>query len=116
MAPARVGRALSRISRHPLGRDGHRGRRADRQLLAGAEEKLALEDLYLTDGIYRYAGGWNPRAVLATAFGCALAWGGLVVSQLSALTDYGWFVGAFGAGGLYLALEKLQGARAAKTA
>jgi NCS1 family nucleobase:cation symporter-1 len=75
------------------------------------KRRLALEDLYLVDGVYRYAGGWNPKAVIATIFGCALAWLGLFVPQLSALTDYGWFVGAFGAAGLYLALEKLQPAR-----
>ncbi len=72
------------------------------------KKQLALEDLYLPDGVYRYTHGWNPRAVIATIFGCALAWLGLVIPQLAALTDYGWFVGAFGAAGLYLALEKLN--------
>jgi NCS1 family nucleobase:cation symporter-1 len=59
--------------------------------------RLQLEDLYLPDGIYRYRGGWNPNAVAATLFGCALAWGGLVVSALKPLYDYAWFVG-FGVG------------------
>ena len=40
---------------------------------------VKLEDLYLADGRYRYAGGWNSAAVVATLAGCALAWGGLVV-------------------------------------
>jgi nucleobase:cation symporter-1, NCS1 family len=57
------------------------------------KKQLALEDLYLTDGAYRYAGGWNWRAVLATLVGCAAAWGGLVVPALRPLYDYAWFVG-----------------------
>lgn len=54
---------------------------------------LSLEDLYLTDGAYRYRGGWNLNAVIATLLGCALAWGGLVVPALEPLYDYAWFVG-----------------------
>jgi NCS1 family nucleobase:cation symporter-1 len=73
------------------------------------KQRLALEDLYMPDGVYRYSGGWNLRAVIATVFGCGLAWIGLLVSPLSFLTDYGWFVGAFGAAGLYLLLEKALG-------
>src|SRR5204862_5096257 len=45
--------------------------------------ELQLEDLYLGEGgIYR---GWNGRAILATAVGCALAWGGLIVPALKPL-------------------------------
>jgi nucleobase:cation symporter-1, NCS1 family len=55
--------------------------------------RLQLEDLYLPDGTYRYASGWNWRAVTATLLGCAFAWGGLVVPALKPLSDYGWFVG-----------------------
>jgi NCS1 family nucleobase:cation symporter-1 len=68
---------------------------------------LRLEDLYLVKGRYGYRGGWNPRAVVATAIGCFLAWGGLFVPLLAPLVDYGWFVGAFGAGFSYLAAERL---------
>jgi NCS1 family nucleobase:cation symporter-1 len=67
--------------------------------------ELLLEDLYLVEGAYRYAGGWNWRAVLATAAGCALAWGGVVAPALEPLYDYGWFVGFFAAGLLYWALS-----------
>jgi nucleobase:cation symporter-1, NCS1 family len=63
--------------------------------------ELALEDLYLPDGVYR---GWNGRAIGATALGCALAWSGLVVPALKPLYDYAWFVGFLVAGGAYLAL------------
>jgi NCS1 family nucleobase:cation symporter-1 len=57
------------------------------------KKRLALEDLYLSDGAYRYASGWNWKAVAATLLGCALAWGGLVVPFLKPLYDYAWFVG-----------------------
>ena len=63
--------------------------------------QLALEDLYLPDGVYR---GWNLRAIAATAIGCALAWGGVVVPTLKPLYDYAWFVGFFAAGLAHLAL------------
>jgi len=55
--------------------------------------RLRLEDLYLPDGAYRYASGWNWRAVVATLLGCAFAWGGLLFPPLKPLVDYGWFVG-----------------------
>jgi nucleobase:cation symporter-1, NCS1 family len=54
---------------------------------------LDLEDLYLTDGRYRYTGGWHMPGVVATIAGCALAWGGLVIPPLRPLYDYAWFVG-----------------------
>ena len=66
--------------------------------------RLRLEDLYLPTGVYRYAGGWNFRAVVATLAGCALAWGGLVVPALKPLYSYAWFVGFFASGLLYWAL------------
>jgi NCS1 family nucleobase:cation symporter-1 len=64
---------------------------------------LRLEDLYLADGVY---GGWNVRAIAATAIGCALAWGGVVVPPLRPLYDYAWFVGFFAAGAAHLALTR----------
>jgi nucleobase:cation symporter-1, NCS1 family len=72
---------------------------------------LQLEDLYLTDGAY---GGWNVRAIAATAIGCALAWGGLVVPMLKPLYDYAWFVGFFAAGIAHIALAP-RGLPAVKT-
>src|SRR5499426_2201994 len=62
---------------------------------------LNLEDLYLTDGVYR---GWNVRAIAATAVGCALAWSGVVIPPLKPLYDYAWFVGFLVAGATHLAL------------
>jgi NCS1 family nucleobase:cation symporter-1 len=58
--------------------------------------ELHLADLYLPHGRY---GGWNMPAVVATLVGCALAWGGLVITPLRPLYDYAWFVGFLAAGG-----------------
>ena len=66
--------------------------------------QLDLEALYLVDGAYRYRGGWNWRAFVATGAGCALAWGGLAVPVLRPLYSYAWFVGFFAAGLLYWGL------------
>jgi NCS1 family nucleobase:cation symporter-1 len=68
--------------------------------------KLQLEDLYLPKGVYTYRGGWNTRAVVATAVGCFLAWGGLAIPAMAPLVDYGWFVGAFGAALSYLIAQR----------
>src|SRR5688572_31801061 len=54
------------------------------------KKQLALEDLYLGDGVYS---GWNWAGVIATVAGCALAWGGLVIPALKPLYSYAWFVG-----------------------
>ena len=67
--------------------------------------KVRLEDLYLADGSYRYAGGWNASAVIATVLGCALAWAGLVIQVLHPLYDYAWFVGFGVAMSVYLILN-----------
>jgi nucleobase:cation symporter-1, NCS1 family len=64
--------------------------------------RLALEDLYLTDGAYRYRGGWNVPATVATLAGCAVAWGGLIFQPLRPLYDYAWFVGFAVAAVVYL--------------
>jgi NCS1 family nucleobase:cation symporter-1 len=64
---------------------------------------LRLADLYLREGAY---GGWSAPAVIATLAGCALAWGGLVIPLLKPLYDYGWFVGFFVAGAVYLILKR----------
>jgi nucleobase:cation symporter-1, NCS1 family len=74
--------------------------------------ELQLEDLYLLDGVYK---GWNWRAIGATALGCALAWGGLILPALKPLYDYAWFVGFFAAGATHFALSRTAGAAAARS-
>ncbi len=54
---------------------------------------LALTDLYLEAGEYRYINGWNWKAVVATLVGCLSAWIGAFVPALSILYQYAWFVG-----------------------
>jgi len=43
--------------------------------------------------------------VVATAVGCGVAWGGLVVPALRPLYAYAWFAGFFAAGFLHWALS-----------
>jgi NCS1 family nucleobase:cation symporter-1 len=57
------------------------------------KRELALADLYLPDGVYRYTAGWNLAATFATLAGCAAAWGGLFIPAMRPLYDYAWFVG-----------------------
>jgi NCS1 family nucleobase:cation symporter-1 len=66
-----------------------------------------LADLYKANGMYRYASGWNWRAVVALAIGVLLAVGGAYTAQgtqgpfpaagiiafLKPLYDYSWVVG-----------------------
>jgi NCS1 family nucleobase:cation symporter-1 len=54
---------------------------------------LDLEGLYLADGAYAYAGGWNWRAVAATTLGCAFAWIGRFWDPMKPVYNYAWFVG-----------------------
>jgi NCS1 family nucleobase:cation symporter-1 len=69
-------------------------------------QELRLEDLYLTDGAYRYTGGWHLPGVVATLAGCAAAWAGLVVPALRPVYDYAWFVGFGVSLAVYVALAK----------
>jgi NCS1 family nucleobase:cation symporter-1 len=78
---------------------------ADYWLVRG--QRLALADLYLTDGAYTYSSGWNWRAVAATLIGCTLAWIGLVIPPLRPLYDYAWFIGFGSAAVSHLVLMKI---------
>jgi len=59
--------------------------------------QLVLDDLYLRQGCYEYAGGFNYRALAALAGGIAV---GLAVH------DYAWFAGFLAAGALHLILMR----------
>src|SRR5438132_1188110 len=78
------------------------------------KKQLALADLYLPNGAYKYIGGWNWRAVVATLAGCTLAWIGLVVPALRPLYDYAWFVGFGVAAITHLVLMKVAPPAAAE--
>jgi len=69
---------------------------------------LALADLYLPHGMYRYTAGWHVPGVIATLAGCAAAWGGLVIPAMRPVYDYAWFVGFGVAGGVYLAMMGME--------
>jgi NCS1 family nucleobase:cation symporter-1 len=69
--------------------------------------QLSVRDLFSENGVYRYTGGWNVRAIVATVLGLLLAWGGYAISAIHGLTDYGWFVGFFVSGIAYLGLARL---------
>ena len=71
------------------------------------KQRLELGDLYRIKGVYRYNGGWNWRAVVATLLGCTLAWIGLVVPSLRPLYNYAWFVGFGTAAIVHLFLMKI---------
>ena len=64
--------------------------------------KLRVDELYERIGLYAYGkGGTNIIALVATGFGCFWAWIGAFVPKLHLLYDYAWFMGLFGAGGVY---------------
>jgi len=72
------------------------------------DKELKLGDLYREHGIYRYKGGWNWRAVVATLTGSFLALIGFFVPTFKPLSDYAWFVGFSVALVLHYALMKIS--------
>jgi len=61
---------------------------ADYWLVRG--KTLSVPDLYDAKGIYRYVGGVNPKALIATALGILAAYSGRFAPALMLLTDMGW--------------------------
>jgi NCS1 family nucleobase:cation symporter-1 len=95
---------------------------------------LRLKDLYTASGIYRYASGWNWRAVVALLVGIVFAIGGSysaigadgkatgpfpadgIIPLLKPLSDYSWVVGLLVAFVVYYVLAKAVPAREADAA
>jgi NCS1 family nucleobase:cation symporter-1 len=84
-------------------------------------QQLSLDDLYRRDGLYQFAGGWNPIAVVALAAGIApnlpgflgaLGVVGNVGSLWQGVYDWAWFVAFFVAGIVHLVGTWLFGKRA----
>jgi NCS1 family nucleobase:cation symporter-1 len=65
---------------------------------------LDVEGLYVRGGVYEYAAGFNPRALIALCVGVVVALVGLFVPELHWLYEYAWFVGFAVAAVLYVAL------------
>ncbi|MBA3538466.1 MAG: NCS1 family nucleobase:cation symporter-1 [Deltaproteobacteria bacterium] len=63
--------------------------------------ELDLKSLYTADGAYRYTGGWNMAAVVATVVGSLVALLGIFWAPMRPLYDWSWFVGFGLAGTLY---------------
>jgi NCS1 family nucleobase:cation symporter-1 len=74
--------------------------------------ELAVDDLYLRNGIYRYSNGINYRALAALAAGIAVALLGLAVPGMRWLYDYAWFVGFLVAGAVHFILMQREPAAA----
>lgn len=68
--------------------------------------RLRVDDLYVRGGAYEYAGGFNPRAIVALVAGVGVALIGLVAPPLHWLYDYAWFVGFSASGLVYLGLMR----------
>lgn len=69
--------------------------------------QLDVDSLYHREGVYYYAKGINPRAMVALVLGVVIALVGLAVKALHFLYDYAWFVGFFTSGIVYVALMRL---------
>jgi len=90
---------------------------------------LKLADLYRSNGIYRYASGWNWRAVVAFAIGAVVAVGGAysgldangvptgpfpqdgIISFLKPVYDYSWVAGLLVAFAFYWGFARFLPAR-----
>jgi nucleobase:cation symporter-1, NCS1 family len=69
---------------------------------------LLVDDLYLRNGQYEYAGGFNWVALVALAAGAGTALVGLVMPSVRVLYDYSWFVGFAVSFVIYYTLMKLR--------
>ena len=84
--------------------------------------KFKLADLYRTEGVYRYARGWNWIAVVALLVGIVMAIGGAysgtdgapfpangIIPFLKPFYDYSWVVGLLVSGAIYWVLTATVG-------
>lgn len=72
-----------------------------------AKGRINVEDLYREDGVYKYRGGWNPAALIATIIGALFS---SILPNFTQLLPswwgiYGWFFGVAIGGVIYHALS-----------
>ena len=74
------------------------------------KQELDIQDLFSTDpgGKYYYNQGWNNRALIALAIAAIFAIATVWWPTLSALSGYGWIVGAALGGGLHYLMSGMQ--------
>jgi NCS1 family nucleobase:cation symporter-1 len=75
-----------------------------------AKGNVNVEALYHENGEYRYEGGWNVNALIATGFGALFS---SVLPNMTSLLPswwgtYGWFFGVAIGGGVYYALSMIR--------
>ena len=70
------------------------------------EKKLALAELYKTDGIYSYSGGFNIKAMISLIVGVSLALVGYFIPSMGFLYSLSWFTGFIISFVLYYVLMK----------
>ncbi|NUZ08270.1 NCS1 family nucleobase:cation symporter-1 [Piscinibacter koreensis] len=74
-----------------------------------AKGNVDVEALYREDGEYRYQGGWNIKALVATGIGALFS---SILPNFTSLLPawwgvYGWFFGVAIAGGVYLVISSM---------
>lgn len=70
------------------------------------KKRLELAELYKTDGIYSYSGGFNAKAMISLVVGVMLALAGYWFPAISFLYSLSWFTGFIISFGLYYLLMK----------
>jgi NCS1 family nucleobase:cation symporter-1 len=80
-----------------------------------------LGSFYSRTGEYEYSGGWNPRALAATAFGLLVAFVGVYtplfgLDSLGFLSAYTWFLGLAVSAVAYAILMPKEGPEIAEPA
>ncbi|WP_338602283.1 cytosine permease [Sulfolobus tengchongensis] len=67
--------------------------------------EISLIDLFKPDGKYWYTNGYSVDALLAMTVGFAIPIMGFLISQLSFLYDYGWYLALFSSLTIYVLLR-----------
>jgi NCS1 family nucleobase:cation symporter-1 len=68
-------------------------------------KQLSVADLYKENGIYRYSGGYNLRAIVALVLALGVSQIGRIVEAMRWLTDIGWITGFVVGGLVYVVLQ-----------